>query len=369
MGEVLLVLGNGFDLKCGLRTSFPNFLSSEFYSPTLEKIKKIDSDLSNALKFPSEYGGNRIYNSYSIDFCELTFWDLYFALPHIYCLSNIEYWYNFENRLNQFIYSKYTSFGAEFDQIKRISNTWLSIDSYKDSKYKRQLILYLYFKGISDSFDEKKISDRLYQQLFVYEKSFGNYIKLIQSRDTNYVFNAKGLIKRMLDVTDKVTCINTFNYSDLSFISDHIWHINGDVDNPIFGVDFPDINPREIDKYRYTKTYRRLKLEGKESYLPTKEYFSKVVVFGHSLNRQDYNYFFALFNAMDLGNVRNYSEERYIEFVYSKYGTKTSEQVKEELLSRVLALFYKYNEEVLHETNFRLIDILFSISMIRFKEI
>ena len=38
MAKVLLVIGNGFDLKCGLKSSFNDYLKSDYYSPIIEKI-------------------------------------------------------------------------------------------------------------------------------------------------------------------------------------------------------------------------------------------------------------------------------------------------------------------------------------------
>lgn len=88
------------------------------------------------------------------------------------------------------------------------------------------------------------------------------------------------------------------------------------------------------------------------------------------MNRQDYSYFFALFNMLDLKNDRSSTKRSYyIEFVYSKYGAKTSKEVREELIARVLNMFYAYNKEVLNESNFRLVDILFTTGAIQFKEI
>lgn len=49
MAKVLLVIGNGFDLKCGLKSSFNDYLKSDYYSPITEKIHSIDERLSNSV--------------------------------------------------------------------------------------------------------------------------------------------------------------------------------------------------------------------------------------------------------------------------------------------------------------------------------
>ncbi len=98
MAKVLLVIGNGFDLKCGLPSSFSQYLSSDFYSSVLGKIRSLDEKLSEDLKYPSDYDGYSVYEKYKINFSDLLFWDLYFGLPHYYEFSNIGEWYKFEDK-------------------------------------------------------------------------------------------------------------------------------------------------------------------------------------------------------------------------------------------------------------------------------
>lgn len=40
MANVLLVIGNGFDRKCGLPSSFSQYLESDYYKPYMNRIKK-----------------------------------------------------------------------------------------------------------------------------------------------------------------------------------------------------------------------------------------------------------------------------------------------------------------------------------------
>lgn len=370
MANVLLVIGNGFDLKCGLKSGFSQYLTSDFYVPFLEKIKNIDDKLSKDIKFPSDYDGYAVYDSYKISFSDLLFWDLYFGLPHYYNFSNISEWYSFEDKLRGFVNS-IVDYTTEYKSICEITSRKVDTESYKDNDYKRKLILYFYLSNLFSS-KGSNVNAVLFEQLKLYEKRFGEYIRVIQNNEKNYISNANAIIEKMLNnkTDDKVTYINNFNYSDLTSINKDVWHVNGNVDNPIFGIDYPNSDPSVFEKYRYTKTYRRLELYGNELYYPKKKDYSKILVFGHSLNEQDYSYFYALFNNLRFGTDRSGSRNGYyIEFVYSKYGEKSADEARNELISRVLKLFYGYNKEVLHEQNYRLIDILFSSGAIRFKEI
>lgn len=247
-----------------------------------------------------------------------------------------------------------------------VYNIKVKSDTHQNSNFKFRFIINNYIK-------EKHIKDiDLFEQLKEYEKRFGEYIKYQQNNHEDYCDRAKLLVEKMLDKRndDIVTYINTFNYSGLSFLCSNIWHINGDNYNPIFGIDLPGESPVD-KKYRHTKTYRRLQLSGKEVYYPKNKKYNKDIVYGHSLNEQDYSYFFSLFNILNLNNERFYNNNtgKYIEFVYNKYGGKSSEEVRQEIVSRVLKMFYAYNNEILGQRNFRLIDILFSSGAIRFKEI
>ena len=374
MAKVLLVVGNGFDRKCELKSGFDEFLSSDFYSGKITSLKSLDQTIINLLSDPAYNGNYKIYDNslfHNIDFNDLSFWDLYFGLPHIYQTPNIKLWYNFEQRIHSFINSIESPKG-ELQDIINIQNAKVKARYKTDDHYKRLLLLYIFIEKSIGFDNSDKLSLFFYTELKRYEKLFGKYIYSIQHNSTNYTSNAKAIISSLLDKNnnDEVSYINTFNYSDLSFINKDIWHINGDYDMPIFGVDYPEIGPEKINKYRFTKTYRRLELTGKDSYYPKQKDFGKVVVFGHSLTPQDYSYFFSLFNSLKFGTDRNGNRRGYyIEFAYSPHAGITSVKKREETISAVLNMFYKYNQEILHEVNFRLIDILFSTGALRFKEI
>lgn len=362
MAKVLLVVGNGFDLACGLKSSFKKYLESEYYKDIYDSIKKLETKLTEDLKYPSEYDGYSLYSNYKFDFSfdNITFWDVYFVLSKI---EEIYGWCDFERCIKKFICEFIESDEIVYEDIYNIK---VKRNTYKDNDFKFKFIINNYIK-------ETHIKDiDLFKQLKEYEKRFGEYIKLQQNNHKDYNDRANLLVEKMLDKRndDVVTYINTFNYSDLSFLCSDIWHINGDNYNPIFGIDLPEVSPIN-KKYKYTKTYRRLELSGKEVYYPKNKKYNKVIVYGHSLNEQDYSYFFSLFNILNLNNDRFYNNntDKYIEFVYNKYNGKSSEEARQEIVSRVLKMFYAYNNEILGQRNFRLIDILFSSGAIRFKEI
>lgn len=93
MNKVLLVVGNGFDLKLGLKTTFTNFIESNYYSVKINEINEINEfrkDISAVVKNKKdidfdhffEFNGKLKY----ID--ELNFWDLYFGLKKVLSIKD-----------------------------------------------------------------------------------------------------------------------------------------------------------------------------------------------------------------------------------------------------------------------------------------
>lgn len=359
MAKTLMVLGNGFDLACGLKSGFRDFLDSDYYSSTLDEMKGYIKRIKNAPFYVRD-----------IPFSEkICFWDLYYGLPHLFKLRNINEWYDFENRLLGFIDSTFSDKSDEFKNIIRCGEEYNANLNYYFGKTDieiKDVMLYKYLE-YRKCLNDTSFLNVLIDDLKKYEKRFGEYIHIEQSSNNKYKNNAVSLVNKLLRNEDEVSYINTFNYTDLSFLTDNIWHINGDNENPIFGIDYSSVNPY-LPEFSFTKSYRRLELHDKDIYYPKLKQYSKVVVFGHSLNRQDYSYFFPLFNALNLDNNRNANRKGYyIEFAYCKYGDKEEEYYRKEMVDRVVKLFYSYSKEILKVDNSRLIDILFSCSAIRFR--
>lgn len=371
MAKALLVIGNGFDLKIGLKSSFSQYLNSEYYKQKIEIISdifKLTSDRINTTYLHS----NTLFIPDQIKtlFGDVTFWDLYYAIPHICRFSNVEFWYDFESQLKRFI----SSIERKDDHYKDIITTDCEVAQQRKKNEDVQqtvydLVLKLYL--CSHEITQSKYYNLLINDLKEYEKQFGRYIELIQNKENEYGKKADELIRNLTD-KDTLSYVNTFNYSRLKpyITSDcDIWYVNGDIEHPIFGVDYSGSDSGYSKWFGFSKTYRRLELDGNKCYFPKNKEYSKVIVYGHSLNIQDYNYFYALFNQLNLSNDRGRRNGYTVEFVYSTYNGKSSEEVRQETIGRVLSLFRGYNREILHEENFRLIDILFCNGAIKFREI
>lgn len=395
MANTLLVLGNGFDKRCGLKSSFNEYVDSGYYSDRKEACLQ-------AIEYIKKYGPvnhrvpanvNQLYEVFK----NITFWDFYFAGRYFIDPNNseeINEWFDFEARLKDFVQGAISDIDNTDTVFTKIIKTeWhiFSTSSLRNTDEIYYIILRLYIDYIMEPYkynsnNRKSLASLLLNELKKYELLFGKYIEDQQIHDSDYEFKAKKIVASLIGSNHKLVCLNTFNYSDMSGIVGYscgIWHINGDLMNPIFGIDLPmpeasydgkpiqtsDLSSESVKEwYRFTKTYRRLELEGNSKYYPAKEIFRRVVVYGHSLNEQDYNYFFSLFNRMDLSAQRGKKNAYEVDFLYSEYGGKSREEAKRELIDRALPLLQRYNKEILHEPNFRIVDILYGNGAIKFLE-
>ena len=372
MARTLLVLGNGFDIKVGLKSTFQNYLESEYYVPVLKLVKEIYDIVKKEVNVRYTHKKDS-FPELSSMFDDITFWDLYYAVPVICKFSNIDNWYNFEQKLSFFL----ASIGRESGEIKDIKKTSWEVaqeDIRKRHVNEDRCIYHLVLNLYLEKYDilTGHNYDILLSDLKEYEIRFGDYINLQQKKLGSYTKKAQNIINDLLDNNDELVYINTFNYTRLSKVIPakcEIWHVNGDVKHPIFGIDCAEDNPAYSSRYSFSKTYRRLELEGDNCYFPKRKEFTKVIVFGHSLNQQDYNYFYALFNQLNLSNDRGKRNGYVVEFAYSAYLDKSPAVVRQETIQNVLRLLSGYNKNVLHEEQFRLMDILYSNGAVKFKEI
>jgi hypothetical protein len=321
MNDILLILGNGFDLQCGLKSSYRNYFSSSFYEPCLELSQKIDKKY-----FLGEFrGGEKLISNYSI-------WDLYF-----YCCFSKQSmtdsdtcWFNVEDAIANSLLT----------QPNGSCPTWYQVlADYNDQSIreeKRSLVgLMEYFirnyTGLSlSSISTSNFCLWLLDELKVFENRFGIYIK--QECDSlSFQEKAKEIVRTISyensgTVMPNNVNIETFNFSRVSSLGRTFRSINGDFNNPIFGIAFSKLKDSlgkdtivsSDDRYIFTKTARQMdqmaSLTNKSSRGIANN--QDIYVYGHSLDEQDYNYFYSLFDWIGLANPNLKSK---LIFCYSKY--------------------------------------------------
>ncbi|MCL2555846.1 MAG: AbiH family protein [Firmicutes bacterium] len=349
MQNTLLILGNGFDLECGLKSSF-----TEFFNACIK-------DKVSILK---EYGDHKVEAD--------GFWQ---ALLYIYewkYNQNDYNWFDIEDiikntLLNVFIENlNKKSFyeQAKYDIINDVNNDYnmrkVGMDEYIKSYCKPFIVRKCGYKNKFANYEEikKDFAIDLLFQLKILENQFCKYMngqlvkkEIIGGQSTfkkNEVYFSKAvkLLNNLVPMIkdkhgDMFISILNFNYTYPinNELKCKIINVHGQLcnkicsqnaicldSNIIFGIDDTVISDSKDgiiknDIKIFSKTYRTLLMSNNaQKILPSKG--SKLVIkfFGHSLNKADYSYFQSIFDYYDIYNNSNVS----LEFIYNGEERKNS---------------------------------------------
>lgn len=379
--KVKLILGNGFDLQCHLKTSYSDYFL-------------FDSSKNDALKnwveiFESkaeDYLSLQISNHKSVwrelkGFDYFNIWDILFYLVSFenkdICKWN---WCDIESTIANCL-SNYDSKNKEvfnFELVFKILNRKILPSEIEN---KRILILagFIYKKNNEEVFfDRRNYYNFLLSQLKLFEINFGKYIyeqHFDDSKSSFGVIAENGQFKKEAKKTlenlctlGNITSVDTFNYDtpECGEIEALVHHINGNINSPIFGID-SDIFDADDPRYIFSKTSRRIDLEmNRETIEPILEY-ENIIIFGCSLNKADYNYFFSIFDELRITDSTTTSK---IVFAYSIYDKEKKENIHRNLNQSVTKLFQEYSKYKGNNIHFtRLLELLMIQQKIVFFEI
>ncbi len=366
---VKLVIGNGFDLYCRLKTSYADyFLYDE------EKNKYFLNWLNEFSPKAHDYCQIKIANhkDFWIDFAKLQYtsvWEFFFYLTSRNKEVDIKQWRwcDVESKIEESLldYKNYTELNWTF--VYRLlcgdnNNIAQSNDLYI-------LASVVYKKNGERPFESKEeFYDFLLNELKLFEYSFGRYIlsqRYYYSNEAygikveNSAFNnfSKIAVSELCN-PQKLIAIDSFNYDSIEIPKlNYVFHnINGTYEQPIFGIDsdaFINPDPRFI----FTKTSRRLEMDALSSNIDQRVDFENVVIFGHSLNVADYSYFFALFDEMKIINPECKSK---IIFAFALYDRSQEDAIRKTLLKAISRLFQDYSKYHGSEHPNRLLELLMS---------
>lgn len=330
-----IVLGNGFDLFCGLRTSYGHFFESQH-----ENYSCFES-------FINDFHPNMKDEGYSFSMITSninkvisnTIWDLIFYLKS-HKNSMIE-WCDVELIINNtFLNVGSIKWNNVLKLIQKKSNP-----SMNKHKYEYICASFLEFKyQINNLITEKKFYDLIYQELNIFEYKFGKYIKNEQEQNKEYINKSISTLIKFTNYAKQIVSIDTFNYSNISkhpkwcFVP--MININGTVDNPIFGYFSSSIDPLKYE-HIFTKSHRKTLVLFDKEELSGEEFFENLIVFGHSLNEQDYNYFFPLFDDLDLNNPKC---SRKLIIAFTIFDTSKKNEIIESLTKKLIKMIYEYEK-------------------------
>ncbi|MCL2828729.1 MAG: bacteriophage abortive infection AbiH family protein [Oscillospiraceae bacterium] len=330
--NILLVIGNGFDLQCKLKSGYKDF-------------------------FAWLRQDNKWHNS---------FWGVHF-------LNNLpegQDWTDIEQSLqetltskvnrNQSLLNSWVNTAADFYDrhggyvIKQVDSEAVYIENHmRESRIEG---------GTPTNYDSYWFLD----QLIAFERQFSEYLQAAMENNANYLSNAVKLMDLLMkDVVDskKVNVIN-FNYTN-PFRSDHaspesnklndlvkdVTNVHGTYvdDNIIFGVD-TTFKPASPDMDIFKKTHRKLSQKNLHpGALPPD--VSKIKFYGHSLGEADYSYFQSIFDCYDLyGGNLTYSESRNeqveLQFYFSVYDEKRKTEIVRSTTDSVYKLIATYGDSL-----------------------
>ncbi|MEI3647113.1 bacteriophage abortive infection AbiH family protein [Lactococcus lactis subsp. lactis] len=380
----LLILGNGFDLACGLKSSYTDFI----------KYMKREHHIER--KLPQSYSDDDNISEVNIWYTLLLFSNL----------SGDVTWKEIETQIYKWLVHK--------EIIEKIIKThtfktmWnISTNQAEMSRIKQGINEKIYLAALKriermnneeSEIDREVVAKILLSELNRLEKDFENYLFLkagysIES-DGIYFTKSNDLLRKIVlenypeltykpdnSINELMFNVISFNYTDpWSSSWRNTFNISSALPKPIlhsmvhglafrdqknevgnnrviFGVDSfkyisedkeTEISPLQLE-YRFTKIYRTLVLYSDKfrSYSKRNVHLNvfdkeikEIKFYGHSLGEADYSYFQQMFDYYDLYS----NNELVLYFYYSQYpnSNKTDQELLQEQVYSITKLIEKY---------------------------
>lgn len=361
----LIILGNGFDLECGLHSRF-----ADFEKERLNLLHPTNQELNASNKSVVQY----VYDK------GLTVWDV------ILQDKAQNPWSDIELAIEQWVTGYDFEQEAKCSQIADILNrrTGADIERYLvpdivpyfwATKPVDRVVQFLY--GIDrhvQGWDPAQVAQLLFVELGRLERAFSAYLSNEVKNTSDYAQKAERLLGEILmrelpneEYYDVSASVLDFNYTNpLAGFDDELnpyagqrpfptlVNVHGSLkeDNIIFGIDGTN-HMNEPDALPFTKTYRLLSLDNpdiSELFWTRSQYSSQdtstdmIKFYGHSLSEADYSYFQAIFDGVDL-----YESHTRLIFFYRPWKTADGEEISDEeartdLYHKVVKLLSTYGD-------------------------
>lgn len=348
--QQLIILGNGFDLQCGLHSRF-----GDFFKPRFEVIAGIGSY-------------NKAAWESVLEDSDLTIWDIILE-------ANIDdAWCDVEGEIESWILSysdknsKTSLFWGALKAMKRANfftdgmtcTVWCEggrrLAGEEDDRTHLFCNIARYVLTVNPDLSSEKCTPEilvklLKQDLGRLERAFGVFLSKEIDGNNEYVKECRNLC-RTIDEDGKQsdedfyvsTSVLSFNYTSIAegFFDkgdDGVFvNIHGKLgEDIIFGIDGKDCmdNPVAVP---FTKTYRLMLRGGSRTggLISTanssnlQDATDVIKFYGHSLGRADYSYFQSIFDGVDL-----YESETVLVFYFPLDSSDNSERINNERRSRL----------------------------------
>lgn len=368
--NVKLVIGNGYDLHCGLKSSYADFFmrdvdKNDYFNKWLDDFK----EKINLNAFTTEQSKEDVWVEFkSID--ELNIWDLFFYIEtKTTNQNNKEAWLWCD--IETVMYNSLKSYDSREcnTNLFRWEHVYKAITKKMPKEFKFWKI-YVMAKVILEkrNMEGFKNIDEFYyyilDELNQFEKEFGKFIDkkrypyrnfLTKIPNTDFEKRSKMTLQELCSV-DNLVSIDSFNYDDIANddLNKILHNINGNLENPIFGID-SNLCRASDPRFIFTKTNRRMELEMINFECQKDIAFDNVIVYGHSLSSNDYSYFFPLLDKLEM---TNFLSNKKIIFGFSVYDREKETEIKRKNRLNIQKLFEAYaNYKGLKDVN-RFLDSL-----------
>jgi hypothetical protein len=365
MSSNLIILGNGFDLKCGVRSTFKDFFDARISKEVEQKLESFFTGLDLSFSYRSlsfnkdeEYDGYDIHeNVYNpITDAKLTFWDLLFLANKD--LKPMRNWHNVEQNMLDILKEidlsiNYSNLGQHM--TKGIPGLRKELKSSIQKSLIKCSILAYYVIPKERYRSKKNLDDFLLSELIEFESAFSEYLedKILETSEYSHI--SELLIGKIIGEDNSIDDVEalSFNYTEPICLRNKITNVHGKLRNKniIFGIDQDEISPSSLI-YKYTKTFRKMvqikKTNEDNVYINNKYDLKNIFFYGHSLSVLDYSYFQSIFDYYNL-----YDSNVSLTFCCSPYGEKSSQEILSEHAGLVANLLGKYGKTMNNENHGR----------------
>jgi hypothetical protein len=336
----LVVIGNGFDLECKLRSSFASFIGAR-----KRAFKQEENGEPNPLGFKRNLWDVILESMDGDRWADVEGAIARWVVPMGWEDTNSEFWQS--------------SIDKTIDVLRDISRGRKSTFDSKSIPDKVALYLSSGSSRKAGLWSKEKLLAFSRNELKRFENEFSAYLSQAVKDQPDYRVNAYNLMEELLtqgrpskedyNIEESVLSFNYthpieslhFEEHGTSYINIH-GRLGGEI---VFGIDGTG-RMNDSTVMPFTKTYRLLSLDvpGTRSLVHAaspvgyQDYGTALIKFyGHSLGSPDYSYFQAIFDSVHL-----YEEQTELIFFYRRHGDKTSEEVRVETMSQVIKLLDAY---------------------------
>ena len=314
----LLIIGNGFDLNLGLKSSFSDYITN--------------TKLENWYSFPMQ--------------CQ-NFWCLLFSIKYNYKYDDYSVhlfsretkdgllWMDVESFIKEVCTGKVTNSvrslsadGSYFSLFKTLYDVRGDISySYQNKDINNIVRFFNIHFPLTPNNKDLNIYNYLLSDLRNFENNFCDYLKKTIENTQSYYENAKTLFNKLGNSYYSGQYIIDFNYThdDDNFkeilLSSELNFIHGSIKKGAI-IGFDSSNTKETNGIVLSKAWQKMSSDMECIELPNADVNDEVEIkfFGHSLGEQDYAYFHAIFDKYDI-----YNRKVTLTFIYDKYGKDDKE--------------------------------------------